>query len=195
MESVQAAPLTVDDLLQLDTQDRRFEVVNGEIIEMQPTNILHVIIMSNVFEILKAYAVSHQLGFVFPDNLLYILHVDVETGVRETRSPDVSFVRKGRITRSTDLTRPFFGAPDLAVEVVSPGEDADTLLAKIRDYFAYGSEQVWVLYPTQRELHQFIRGEKGARHYTDDDVLAAETLFPGLALRINDLFALPEMED
>ncbi|GIL13497.1 MAG: hypothetical protein BroJett038_22170 [Chloroflexota bacterium] len=195
MESVQAAPLTVDDLLQLDTQDRRFEVINGEIIEMQPTSILHVIMMSNVFEILKAYAVSHRLGFVFPDNLLYILHMDVETGVRETRSPDVSFVRKGRITRSTDLTRPFLGAPDLAVEVVSSGEDADMLLAKIRDYFAYGSEQVWVLYPTQRELHQFIRGEKGARHYTDGDVLAAETLFPGLALRINDLFALPEVED
>jgi hypothetical protein len=47
----------------------------------------------------------------------------------------------------------------------------------------------------QCELHQFIRGEKGARHYTDGDVLAAETLFPGLALRINDLFALPEVED
>jgi Uma2 family endonuclease len=195
MESVQVSPLTVDDLLRLDTQDKRFEVVNGEIIEMPPASILHVLVMSTAYEILKAFATLHRLGFVFPDNLLYVLHEDPETGVRETRSPDISFVRRGRITKTTDLTRPFFGAPDLAVEVVSPGESADNLLGKIRDYFAYGTEQVWVLYPVQRELHQHLRGEKGARHYTEDDVLTAETLFPGLSLRIGDLFVLPQIEE
>ncbi|HEX2905513.1 MAG TPA: Uma2 family endonuclease [Phototrophicaceae bacterium] len=195
MASVQVSPLTVDDLLRLDGQDKRFEVVNGEIIEMPPASILHVLVMSTVFETLKAFVVAHRLGFVFPDNLLYVLHVDPESGVRETRSPDISFVRKGRITKATDLTRPFFGAPDLAVEVVSPGESADDLLGKIRDYLAYGSEQVWVLYPAQRELHQYIHGEKNTHLYTEDDVLTADTLFPGLSLRIGNLFILPELEE
>src|SRR5512145_2082582 len=98
MASVQVSPLTVDDLLRLDRQDKRFEVVNGEIIEMPPASILHVLVMSTVFETLKTFVVAHYLGFVFPDNLLYVLHDDAENGVRETRSPDLSFVRKGRIT-------------------------------------------------------------------------------------------------
>jgi hypothetical protein len=49
MES--AAPLTVDGLLQFDTQDRHFEVVNGKIIEMQPASILHTVIAGSVLNL------------------------------------------------------------------------------------------------------------------------------------------------
>ncbi|MBI5666455.1 MAG: Uma2 family endonuclease [Chloroflexi bacterium] len=195
MESVQVSPLTVDDLLRLDMQDKRFEVINGEIIEMPPAGFLRVLIGGTAHRVLYDIVTRNRLGYVCTDNLMCVLHVDPVTGVRTMRAPDVCFIRKGRLPKDFDLSQPFPGAPDLAAEVVSPGETADDLLGKIRDYFAYGTEQVWVLYPMQRELHQHIRGEKVARHYTEDDILTAETLLPGLSLRVGDLFALPELED
>lgn len=52
-------------------------------------------------------------------------------------------------------------------------------------------EQVLVLYPEQIELHQFIQGEKGSHIYTENDIFTS-SMFPGLQVRVGDLFVLPE---
>jgi Uma2 family endonuclease len=184
--------LTEVDLLKLGAQGLRFEVIDGEIVEMSPVGIRHAIVAGNTYDALKPHVTASKLGYVFMDSLIYVLHVDPVTGVRKTRIPDTSFVRKGRLPTDFDLSRPFPGAPDLAIEVVPPEETADDLLAKIRDYFAYGTEQVWVLYPNPRELHHHIRGEKGNHVYTEDDTISGGTLLPGLTIAIKDLFVEPE---
>jgi Uma2 family endonuclease len=184
--------LTEADLLKLGAQGLRFEVINGEIVEMSPVGIRHAIVAGNAYDVLKPHVTTNKLGYVFMDSLIYVLDVDPVTGVRKTRIPDTSFVRKGRLPKDFDLSRPFPGAPDLAIEVVSPDETADDLLSKIRDYFAYGTEQVWVLYPNPRELHQHIRGEKGNHVYTKEDTISGGSLLPGLTIAIKDLFVEPE---
>lgn len=187
--------ITEDDLIRLDAQGQRFELVNGELVEMSPVGIQHAEISGNAYIALKHFVSISQLGSVHGASLIYVLHIDPETGKRTTRIPDTSFVRKGRLPKGYDRSRPFPGAPDLAIEVVSPDEGADELLAKIRDYFAYGTEQVWVLYSDQRELHQHIRGEKEIRIYLEDDTLDGGSLLPGLKLAIRDLFLQPDDED
>jgi Uma2 family endonuclease len=182
--------LTEADLLRLGAQDVRFEVIDGEIVEMAPVGVQHSDTAGNVYDTLKPFARANQLGEVRMDGLIFVLHADAEGGIRKTRIPDVSFVRKGRLPKDFDRSRPFPGAPDLAVEVVSPDESADELLAKIRDYFMYGTEEVWVLYGGQKELHRFIHGEKSSRIYSEDDMLTSP-LFPGLEVLIKDLFAVP----
>lgn len=128
--------LTEADLLQLGAQDLRFEVIDGEIVEMLPVGILHLDIGLNVFRVLDPIVRDNKLGVVRTHGLIFILHHDPERGIRTTRIPDVSFVRRGRLPKGFDRSRPFPGAPDLAVEIVSPDEGADELLAKIRDYLA-----------------------------------------------------------
>jgi Uma2 family endonuclease len=182
--------LTEADLLRLGAQDVRFEVIDGEIVEMSPVGVQHSDICGNVYDVLKPFARANQLDEVRMDGLIFVLQADSEKGIRKTRIPDISFVRKGRLPKDFDRSRPFPGAPDLAVEVVSPDESADDLLAKIRDYFTYGTEEVWVLYGGQKELHRFIRGENGSHIYTEADVLSSP-VFPGLSVRIADLFAQP----
>jgi Uma2 family endonuclease len=195
MDAVHIKPITLQDLLRLSAKEGRFEVIDGEIVEMSPVGFRHVIVAGNAYRVLYDFATPQKLGYVCTDNLIYILHVDPETGIRKTRIPDASFIRKGRLPKDFDLGLPFPGAPDLAVEVMSPDDSAPELLAKIRHYFAYGTEQVWVLYPDQRELHQHIRGVNQIRIYGENDTLRAESLFPGLEIKIKDLFALPDVED
>ena len=102
---------------------------------------------------------------------------------------DTTFIRNERLP--ADLSHAFDGAPDLAVEVISPGNAAADMLAKVRDYLNHGSEEVWLLYPKLKELHRYRRDEVGTvRVYTKSDVIDAAPLFPGLTLAIADLFTL-----
>lgn len=185
--------ITEADLLRLGAQDLWYEVTNGELVAMHPVGVRHADITANVYDTLKPFARDQKLGTVRMDGLIFVLHEDREQGIRTTRIPDVSFVRKGRLPKGFDRSRPFPGAPNLAVEVVSPDEGADELLAKIRDYFAYGTQEVWVLYPVEKDLHQYIRGEKSSHIFTQDDTFSS-VLFPGLAIQVGSLFVLPDDE-
>ncbi len=193
MESTRTI-ITEADLFRLAAHDRRFEIVNGEVVDMHPVGIRHITITENIYDLLKPYARKHKLGSVHTDSLIFVLQSRSETGVRKTRIPDASFFRKGRLPRDYDRSRPFPGAPDLAVEVVSPDEGAEELQAKIADYFEAGTEQVWVLYPEINQLHQYLRDTKSINIYTDSDTLDAGPLFPGLTIAVSELFAEHEDE-
>jgi Uma2 family endonuclease len=144
-------------------------------------------VIDNLYELLKPYAKRKNLGFVHGDGLKYILNMD-EFGIRTSRTPDLAFLRKGRILPEMDMDRPFHGAPDLAVEVTSPGQTTADMLAKAADFLLYGTEEVWIIYPTKRELHRYRGGEEVPEVYTDAQTFQPEALFPGLSLKIADLF-------
>jgi Uma2 family endonuclease len=83
---------------------------------------------------------------------------------------------------------PIEGAPDLAIEVVSPANSAQDMLTKVHQYLAAGSQAVWVFYPNLKlaEIHD----AQGVREITAPAALEAATLFPGLryALALADMF-------
>jgi len=119
-----------------------------------------------------------------------------EDGVQDTRIPDVSFIRKGRLPKGEDKKRPFRGSPDLAVEVVSPSESAAILRSKVLDYLSEGTEQVWIVYPDQKEVHVHEGSEsEDVRIYRGQDRLRAETLFPDLKIPIAEFFVEDNFED
>jgi Uma2 family endonuclease len=191
--------LTDRQLLALAAQrtNRRFEVIDGAVVDVAATGILHNIVAGNAYTALKGFVYANRLGYVFTDDLIYVLQRDEAAGVRRTRIPDVSFVRKGRIPKDFDLSLPFPGAPDLAIEVMSPDDTADEVLARIRDYLTYGSQQVWVLYPNrrQRELHQYIAGEASSHIYTGQAQIDTTGILPGLVLIAEDLFIVPDFSE
>jgi hypothetical protein len=99
------------------------EVVNGEWVEIDTDmmGFLHTVVIHNLYDILKPFVKTSDLGYVHGDGLKYILAID-ETGIETSRMPDLAFLRKGQIPVDFDIQRPFSGAPDLAVEVASPGQ-------------------------------------------------------------------------
>jgi Uma2 family endonuclease len=186
--------ITEEELLRLGAKDRWVEVTNGELLHMNPVGLLHVLLAGNLFRSMDNFVHSQNLGFVFMDGLICVLERNPKGRVITSRVPDICFIRKGRITSNFDLRKPFPGAPDLAIEVVSPDETAESIRSKIRDYLRFGGEQVWVMYPDQKELHQYIAGESVAHIFSPGDTLQAPTLLPGLQIAIADLFTLPDLD-
>jgi Uma2 family endonuclease len=189
VEKVITTAIPLDDLAQLDPEFQ-YEVVDGRLVEaaMSPSY-MHVLLIEALYDILKPFVKQHDLGRVHTDGLMYVLHVN-EAGVRYARIPDLSFIRKDAIPAEFDVSKPFPGAPTLAVEIVSPNERPDSVYGKLRDYIAYGTEQVWVLYPTPQQIAVFTQDvEHPNAIYSVNDVIPTDTLFPGLALPVADIFA------
>jgi Uma2 family endonuclease len=115
----------------------------------------------------------------------FILAQDPDT----VRAPDVAYVSAARIPAS-GIPEGFWPlAPDLAVEIVSPSESATDIRDKISDYLHAGTQLVWVLYPTRREVVAH-RPDGTARTLTAvaDDTLAQPDLLPGFACPLAALF-------
>lgn len=80
-------------------------------------------------------------------------------------------------------------APDLAIEVLSPGNRASEMQEKVLDYLVAGSRQVWVVDPRLRSVTVHTPGGEarllmGGAALEGADVLSGfrvelEALFPG----------------
>jgi Uma2 family endonuclease len=186
--------ITEADLLRLSAQDKLVEVVNGELVVMTPVGFLHHWIGGRLHRILDRFVEENKLGHILMDGLIYVLERSSHGKVLRSRVPDISFIRAGRIPRDFDLSKPFPGAPDLAIEVISSDETAESILEKVHDYLKFGSEQVWLLYPDQKEVYQYIKGEDIVHIYRVGDAFEAPALFPGLKIVIAELFTLPNFD-
>lgn len=180
--------MTVDQLMALGSE-AHIEVIDGEVVEMSPVGGLHHIVAGNIH---RTLASCTDLGILFVHGLLHLLDW-VNDGVKRARVPDVSYIRKENIPKNWQLEKPFPGVPDLAVEVMSPNDNANALLKRVRDYLDAGTEEVWVVYPDQKEVHQHQgRLPTVANLYQNDDRIAAENLFPGLEIITASFFVLPD---
>lgn len=158
----------------------RAELVNGKVIEKMPPNFEHGENAGNIYAALRLYVRARGLG-----------RVSVEGGFRLSRnpdvvrSPDVSFVRAERIE---NVSRRTFieGAPDIAVEVVSPGDRATEVEEKVQEYLGAGTLAVWVVYPSARSIT--VRTPDEARVYQHDQVLGGEPVLPGFEIALSEIF-------
>ncbi len=101
--------------------------------------------------------------------------------------PDVSFLRNDRL-ESTQYDDYFLGAPELAVEIVSPSESAADLDRKVELMLAAGSLAVWVIYPQKRRVHVCLPDGTTLRRGIAD-TLSLPELLPGFELPVANLFA------
>ncbi len=179
-----APPMTADELLRLPTgMGKRYDLIRGELRTMSPAGFRHGSIVAILTRRLVAYVMDGKLGRVAGAETGYVLERNPDT----VRAPDISFVTQARLDEIS-LIRGFFpGAPDLAVEVVSPGDSASEVLAKTTDYLEAGARQVWVLYPDERKVAVF-RSIRESHIIADGDTLDGGDLLPGFACPVAELF-------
>lgn len=123
------------------------ELVRGELIEVMPPGGQHGAIASELNAQLRMWAKAGPKGCVGGESG-FILARNPDT----VRAPDVFYVRAERIPE-TGIPEGFWElAPDLAVEVVSPGESAADVRDKVPDYLGAGTPLMWVIYPRSREV-------------------------------------------
>jgi Uma2 family endonuclease len=180
--------LTAEEFAALpDMPGIQLELVRGRVIEVAGTGAWHGFIVGLVFEAINAFARKHRLGAAFADNVSYI----VGRGPDVVRIPDASLVSRDRIAKHgiPEAFWPF--APDLAVEVVSPGDDAQDVYGKVHEYLDGGTRLVWVLWPAYRAATVYEQGGV-VRELGADDVLDGGEVLPGFSHRLGDFFEKPD---
>jgi len=161
-----------------------YEVVNGQKVELPPMSIYASWIASRIDRRLGSHAETHGLGTVLVEGLFIL---DPVNDLR--RRPDVAFVSalKWPLDRPLPESGDWQLIPDLAIEVISPNDVFQEVLAKMREYFRLGVKQVWIVLPVDREIYIYD-SPKNLRVLTAADELDGGALLPGLRLPVGSLF-------
>ena len=126
---------------------------------------------------------AHRLGKVYGSNRAFVTG---PASPASSRMPDVSFVSNARLGRPDLHGMLYDGAPDLAVEVVSPGNSAAEIAQKVREYLSAGGQAVWVLDYTARTL-AIHTGAAPPAVLTDGDRVDGGDYLPGFVCPVTDL--------
>jgi len=172
-------PITAEEFEQFiaENADRRFELINGEIVEKMPTQ-LHALIANLFNGLLFVYQQKNPIIWVFSE-----VRVKLPDDNSNDRIPDIAVVLKAG--RQIDPDAPLDYMPDLAIEIQSPGQ-SDKLMSDKADYYlANGTRMVWIIY--KKRIVE-VRTQDDRQLLNEDDILDGGDLLPGFSVAIKDVF-------
>ncbi len=173
---------TDEELLALPADGNKYEVLKG-VLTMRPCGIEHEYIGVRLILALGDFVKNHKLGVVVGSSAGFWM------ANRDFLSPNVSFIAKERLKGHKRAPKKFFdGAPDLAVEVLSPNDTVENLHEKIVDYFANGFRLVWVINPEEQVVLVY-HSPQPDQLLREGDVISGENVIPGFTFPISELFA------
>lgn len=178
----QSNQLTIDDLLAI-ADERSVELVDGELVEVHVSS-LSAKVATRLCTFLDLYCLEHHLGEAFGSDAYYQCFPDQP---RHARKPDASFVSAQRLPADWREQGYFSIAPDLTVEVLSPGDLAYEVDRKIAEYLKAGVRLVWEINPAERCV--FVHRLDGTvSKLGAADQLNGEDVVPGFTCRVRDIF-------
>jgi Uma2 family endonuclease len=164
-------------IAEAEQQDKRFDIINGEIVEIMPT-FTHGELTLTIASLIRQFNRIHRLG-----------RVSVEARYRpldegyDDLIPDVSFIRDA--TRIVEQG-PILGMPDLAIEIQSPDQSEKFLLEKGLLYLRLGVEMVWLVYYKKRLIEVLTQNERFL--LTENDLLEGGTVLPNFSVFVREIF-------
>jgi Uma2 family endonuclease len=161
----------------------RRELVRGEVREMAPAGSNYGAVTNRFAYLLSRHVYDNGPGEVFAAETGYRLSENPDT----VRGADVSFIAKARIPKDGMPLGFWPGAPDLAVETVSPGDTHEEVEEKIEDYLAAGARMVIVLTPRRKTVT--VHRPDANPVLREGDVLDGADVVPGFRCNIVDIFA------
>jgi Uma2 family endonuclease len=174
--------LTEADLATLPDDGFRHELQAGLLLAEPRPFLVHAQVQARLIALLHEFVRPRELGQVLGDGG-FLLASDPDT----VRGPDVAFVAKARWSAVADKNRFFRGAPDLAIEILSPSNRPGDIHAKVADYLAAGARLVWIVDPKRRtvNVHETLLAP---RRLGATDVLDGADVLPGLAITVGTIF-------
>ncbi len=173
--------MTAEDLLELQ-DGLRHELIRGELTTMTPSGSPHGRCVIRITRILSNYIIDQNLGEAFAAETGFLIQTDPDTVL----APDFAYVSKARIP--SPFPKGFFpGAPDLAVEVLSPHDRAVEVDDKIQKWLDTGALHVWVVNLNRRTI-TIHRKNNHPRVLRAADKIDDADLFPGFTANVDDLF-------
>jgi len=174
---------TADDLLRLPDDGLRHELVRGELRTIAPAGWEHGDESAEITVSLGTFVLARRLGRVVTGDTGFQLATSPDT----VRAPDVAFVRSERAPARGTMRGYFPGAPDLAVEVISPNDLYTEVDEKVAEWLEHGTLLVFVVNPRRKTVAVHRPGQP-VRILGPEDTLNGEDVVPGWSLAVRDLF-------
>jgi Uma2 family endonuclease len=150
---------------------------------MPPAGSEHGAIAMNFGVVIGQFVRATGLGLVFGADTGFKIASNPDT----VRAPDFAFVRRERIPEG-GIPRGFWpGAPDLAVEVISPSDTYSEVEEKVNDWLSAGTRMVLVLNPRTHTVTAYTSPTDVVR-LTASDTLSGGEVLPGFTCRVSELF-------
>jgi len=164
-----------------------YEVVNGEIIEVEPMSNYAAEVANRLYHQFTVHPATVNRGRPRMDTLY---RLPLQEDSTRNRRPDLAFVTLDRWPE--DMPQSYRGnpvdvVPDLAVEVASPTDDAEALQEKVEEYLRAGVRLVWVVYPLVRKIFAYT-SPNANRIFSETDTLDAGDVLPCFTVPMASLF-------
>jgi Uma2 family endonuclease len=169
----------LDEFLKLPEADTtQYELDEGELLAIPSPTAWHNEIRYRIRRALRDFSRANKLGYVTGGT-------DFLLGPDTVRRPDVAFITTVHLEHIDVDRSPLEGAPALAIEVISPGNDAQDILKKTHQYLDAGSELVWIVYPALKVVSDYSHT---GTYEVSQGFLQAENLLPGFKLSLAEIF-------
>ena len=182
--------ITADELLVMPRRDEHgnycvLELIRGEVRRMSPSGITHGVFCTELAIEIGGFVKANDLGIVCGAETGFIVERDPDSVL----GADVAFISHERLAKieNPDKFGPF--APDLAVEVLSPGNRPGEIAEKIALYFGAGARAVWVFNPKKRTAAVYA-SPTDVRILNEQETLDGGEVLPGFTLDLAKLFAV-----
>jgi Uma2 family endonuclease len=173
---------TYDDYAALPDDGRRYEIVNGVLYMSPSPSWSHQEIVGEIFSHLRTYLRTTGSGGAF------MAPIDVELAPNVVFQPDVVVLLKAN--RKKLKERHIVGAPDLAVEIVSPSSETHDRHKKIDAYARAGVPEYWIVDPDARtvEVLAWEKGEYQSQGVYRGKATLPSQIVPGLSVQVEQFF-------
>ena len=175
--------LTADDLLRLDGEGVRGELIQGVLYETMPAGQEHGEIAANLVTELRNFVKPRKLGRLTVSDAGVWLERDPDT----VREPDIAYTAAARLPPGVRVRGYAEVVPDLVVEIASPSDGQREVSDKARMWLRYGVYLVWVVQPDTYTVDVY---EPGRAVVTLDEhsTLDGLDVLPGFACAVRDIF-------
>src|SRR5262245_31449891 len=172
--------LTFDEFTKLPEREGTiYELDQGELLREPSPVLRHNVIRQRIATQLRQSVESRGLGMVVEE-------MDFRLGPDTVRNPDAAIITAEHLHKIDVDQSPVDGAPELAVEVISPRNRTEDTVKKAQQYLHAGCRSVWIVYPTLRLVE--IHSQVGARKVQEPQLLKDETVLPGFSLALPTVF-------
>lgn len=193
METTATSPMTAEEFFDWanrpENAGNRFELDDGEVIEMPSPGEIHAMVCWYVITLLTDYVRRRGAGQILTNDCGLVVKRKPDT----VRGPDVMFFSETR-TLAQAVPGHFERVPTLIVEVMSPSDTLRQITKRVRQYLTREVPLVWVIDPPERVV--YVHTPNGfTRDLDDTDELTGNGVLPDFRCRVADLFSLPGSAD